>query len=331
MRSLIRAVSLPLLLTPLLLFELDARAGTPLHQIDSAPLRWTAIEVVTNDFNSVEKLRGLTGIKPGALLGINDPRLKEACDAIRRQLSAKVVECAPVIGGKVTGYVEAEYIIEISARQPALRPPPHCVPIALAPDLAALSDEWGRVLTKTMADGDADKERVNADQYLDYDSPLRHELTARIHGIVGARAGELEQVSASCTARSRAEAISLMSFTGSPARAIRLATARMSDPDPGVRNAATGLLGTFSDFIPSAAVAGIAKSACATMISGGFNDRSKSLILLNRLRHRRLVTYHGLDAGCQDQIRAIARTSGAVQTGVPARELVESAHPPPRT
>jgi hypothetical protein len=61
------------------------------------------------------------------------------------------------------------------------------------------------------------------------------------------------------------------------------------------------------------------------MSSGGFTDRNKSLLLLDHLQHRGLISVSTLDAPCQRVIRGVARTSTAPQTGEPAQELVRSA------
>jgi hypothetical protein len=289
----------------------------------SEPVRWSTIEIITNDFDSVERLREATGIEPGALLAIGDSRVQQACDSIRRELPAKVVQCTQLFGDKVDGYVDAEYIVEISDPTPLSRYPRHCSSMVLAPDLAALRDEWGRMMSATIAGPNGPPERVNAEQFLDYNTPARHELAARIHAIVRTRIGELKKASTSCTASSRANALYLMNFVGSPVRAIRSGSAHMDDPDPDVRNAATRLLGVFDGFISKSEVAATVKSACA-MISGGFTDRNKSLVLLDRMRLRGLVTFRGLDAKCQEQIRNVARTSNAIQTGRAAQDLVRA-------
>lgn len=110
------------------------------------------------------------------------------------------------------------------------------------------------------------------------------------------------------------------------ARAIKFATAHMDDPDLLVRDVAARLLGVFNRFISKNEVAGIVEGACA-LTFGGFADRNKSIILLNRMRLGGLVSFGALGAKCQAQIRAIARTSNAIQTGRPAQRLVESADP----
>ncbi len=293
--------------------------------IESAPLRWTGIEIVTNDFDSVQRLREATGLAPGTLLFIKDSRLQQACDAVRRELPGASVHCSPVIGAKVDGYAEGLYIVEINVGE---RPPltsPACSARKLAPDLAALEDQWMETMLGTMVGGDSNTEHVNGERFLDYDSKVRHQLAERIHALVAPRLRELELASDSCTPESRSDAVYLMNFTGTPERAIRAASMRMNDPDEGVRNAATRLLFSFSSFITKGEVANVVKNACAATLSGGFMDRNKSLLVLDRLLHRGLISFRTLDVRCQQQIRGIARTSTAGQTGEPARRLVESA------
>jgi hypothetical protein len=100
----------------------------------------------------------------------------------------------------------------------------------------------------------------------------------------------------------------------------------MDDPDVLVRDVAVRLLGVLSRFISKNEVAGIVKGACS-LTFGGFADRNKSIIFLDRMRLSGLVGFGALGAKCQEQIRAIARTSNAIQTGRPAQHLVESQVP----
>jgi hypothetical protein len=310
------------LLVPMLLLPLGHRVvwAQPAPQSgDFAPKRWSTIEIVTNDFDSVDRLRKATGIPLGALLPVNDPRIQQACDSIRREVSGKVVHCRQFVGDEV----DAEYLVEIDDQAPSAAQP-HCSPAQLPPDLAALVDEWARIKSTSKPTGDAPPERVNAEQYLDYNTPERHQLAQRIHSIVRVRTRELEKASNSCTAKSRADAIGFMNYTGSPSRAIKIASAHMDDPDLLVRDVAVRLLGVFNRFIPKNEVAGIVTGACA-LTFGGFADRNKSIILLDRMRLGGLVSFGTLAAKCQGQIRAIARTSNAIQTGRPAQRLVGSA------
>jgi hypothetical protein len=291
---------------------------------DSEPLRWNTIEIVTNDFDSVERLRATTRIGLGALLALGDARIRQACESIRMEVPAKVVRCMQLFGGKTDGYIEAEYIVEIENEGPAPSAPLHCSPNQLAPDLSALREEWGRIQSTSKPTDDGPPERVNTEQYLDYNTPELHQQAQRVHSIVRTRVRELEQATNSCGAQSRADAIGFMNYTGVPSRAIQSASAHMDDPDLVVRDVAVRLLGVFNRFISKSEIPGIVKGACS-LTFGGFADRNKSIILLNRMRRGGLISFGTLSAKCQEQIRAIARTSNAIQTGRPAQYLVESA------
>ena len=185
--------------------------------------------------------------------------------------------------------------------------------------------KWESTILRTMVDGDLHTERVNAGKYLDYDSSERHELVERIHATVKSKIPDLEAASSSCSNEHRTDALYLMNFTGDPQRAISSATHRLDDPDSGVRNAAMRLVGTFATFIPQSQVFSLARAACQNTIRGDFTDRNKSLMLLNKLGKRGAIRFADLDEKCQAQVRNIARTSFATQTGGEARELVEAA------
>ncbi len=299
-------------------------AGQVQRMLDSAPLRWTGVEVVTNDFDSVQRLRNATGLKPGTILFRNDPRLRRACKAVRREEPGAAVSCSLVFSGKINGYIPAVFIVEINVAKRTPLVPPECSSASLAPDLMALTSEWMSAEFTNMGAGKDTTEHVNAGRFLDYGSPPLHRLAERVHSVVAPRMSELERASVSCAPASRVDAIYLMNFTGDPAHAIHSAILRMRDPDPGVRNAAMRFLWTFDEFITPVEVAGISKQVCEELISGGATDRNKSLLLLNGLHQRKLVRLSSLSASCQREIRGIARTSIAGPTGDTARKLVQS-------
>jgi hypothetical protein len=292
----------------------------------TSPLRWLGVEVVTNDFDLVERVRRAAAIEPGTVMPITDSKLKQACDTIRRELPSASIRCSPNVSAKVDGLAEALYIVEINVVDRPPLAPPHCNSAAtLSPELALLVDQWESTVLRTMVDGDLNTERVNAGKYLDYDSAERHALVERMHATVKSKIADLEAASSSCSNEHRTDALYLMNFTGDPQRAISSATQRLDDPDSGVRNAAMRLLGTFATFLPQSQVFSIAKTACQNTIRGDFTDRNKSLLLLNELAHRGALRFADLDEKCQAQIRNIARTSFATQTGMQARELAGSA------
>lgn len=291
-----------------------------IEMLGTAPLHWLGVEVIASDFDLVERVRQATGLKPGTVLPITDHKLKEACDAVRRELPSTSVQCSPTLGEKIDGLTGALYVVEINNMQRPPLAPPQCNSAAtLARDLALLANEWKGTLVRTMIDGDLNTERVNGNKYLDYDSSERHELVERIHATVKSKVADLEVASSSCRHEQRSDALYLMNFTGEPERAISSATHRMVDPDSQVRNAATRLLMTFAAFIPESQVFSIAREACLN------TDRNKSLLLLNELRKRGALKFFDLNETCQIQIRHIARTSVANQILQPARQLVESA------
>lgn len=306
-------------------FAVESEPAT-IEMLGTAPLHWLGVEVIASDFDLVERVRQATGLKPGTVLPITDHKLKEACDAVRRELPSTSVQCSPTLGEKIDGLTGALYVVEINNMQRPPLAPPQCNSAAtLARDLALLANEWKSTLVRTMIDGDLNTERVNGNKYLDYDSSERRELVERIHATVKSKVADLEVASLSCRHEQRSDALYLMNFTGEPERAISSATHRMVDPDSQVRNAATRLLMTFAAFIPESQVFSIAREACLNTIQGAFTDRNKSLMLLNELRKRGALRFFDLNETCQIQIQHIARTSIANQILQPARQLVQSA------
>jgi hypothetical protein len=318
------------LLTSMMAAALAADVDPATAQMfQTAPLRWVGVEVVTNDVDQVERVRRAAALEPGTVLPVTDSRLQKACDAVRRELPSASIRCVPVFNSKVDGLAQALYVVEVDvAERPQLAPPRCNAAATLEPELARLADEWMDMIARTLLDGDPTAEQVNARNYLDFQSARLHELVERIHATVSSRIPDLEAASSSCSVEQRADAVYLLNFIGDPSRAISIATQRLDDPDPGVRNAAMRLLGSFVAFVPQAQVSTITAAACSNMIAGTFTDRNKSLQLLNELRERGALEFGDLGEKCRAQIQDIARTSVASQTGEPARQLVEAARRP---
>ena len=294
-----------------------AQEGPP--ELVKTPILWKGVEVVTNDFDSVERIRQVAALATETLLLISDPKLKAVCDAVRKEAPASRVECSPVIGATPGGPPHGWYVIEMDLKE---RRPLACVSVStLGADLQNLVDEWQQALVKQMLEGVAPVERVNDQKYLDYANADLSALAARLHMATKDRARELASAAMSCEPKERTTSFYLVNFVGDPERFIPAAGYRINDQDSGAANAATRFLIVFADFVSPRGVQTLAKEACQSVLEGGFTARNKSLSLLNAWRKKGALSFSQLGAECQQQVRDIARTSIAEQIAVPAREL----------
>lgn len=291
-------------------------------------IRWNAVEVITNDFDSVGRIREVAGLPPGTILDVTDLKLKAVCDAVRKELASSKVVCTNVIGPRTTpeGPPTAWYIVEVNI---ADREQPMC-PLgdgSLPEDLVRLYESWMGTLTDAIFTGVPVRERVNDKKYLDYDHAELSSLATRLHIATDGRERELEAAASSCDPSLRSTSFYLMNFVGAPQRFVRLAGSHINDPHLGVANAATRFLITFAEFVPKAERPGLATQACRSLQESGFLARNKSLMLLNAWRKSKALSFDQLAPDCQRQVRDIARTSLAEQIALPARELL---YPPAR-
>jgi hypothetical protein len=313
----------PAQLAALMLCACAARAAQdgPTALLET-PILWKGVEVITNDFDSVARIREVAALRPDTLLLISDPKLQAVCDAVRKELPASKVVCSNVISATPGGSPTAWYLVEVDIRE---REPLICSSGAtLSDDLVRLHDAWQAALGESILKGTAGAERVSERKYLDYEHVALSSMAAKLHAATEGRAAELEAAASSCDARQRAMSFYLMSFVGEPRRFVRLAGAHINDPDVGAANAATRFLAVFASLVSAADIAGLAAHACRSLQEGGFAARNKSLMLLNAWGGRQALSFAQLGAECQKQVRDIARTSVTEQIGLPARELVRN-------
>src|SRR5262245_15091757 len=88
------------------------------------PVLWKGVEVVTNDFASIPRIREATPIAPGAQLSLSDPKLRVACDAVRGKFPASRIVCTNVVEPVKGGPSQAWYIVEVDIPE---RPPLRCL------------------------------------------------------------------------------------------------------------------------------------------------------------------------------------------------------------
>jgi hypothetical protein len=297
-------------------FVLRASAAEPGGADSATPVLWKGVEVVTNDFAAIPRIREATPIAPGALLSLSDPKLRIACDAVRGKFPSSRIVCTNSIEPTKGGPPQAWYVVEVDIPE---RAPLRCLPGArLDPALGALAREWSDTIGRAVAAGADVRERLNDRDYLDYERADLSTLAARLHGATRGRAVELEAASVSCNPQDRAASFNLMSFSGDAQAFITMAATHINDEVDGVASAAARFLVLFAEFIEPRTVPHIASEACKSVLSGNFAARQKSLNLLNELSETGMLPFEQLTSDCQGQIRNIARTSLALS----ARELV---------
>lgn len=82
-------------------------------QLMQTPILWNGVEVVTNNFDMVERIRSIAAFPEHATLLMSDPKLKAACAAVRAAEPESSVVCSPLLGGGSPAVPHAWYVIEV--------------------------------------------------------------------------------------------------------------------------------------------------------------------------------------------------------------------------
>jgi hypothetical protein len=296
-------------------------ANSATHGDEHTLMSWDGVEVITNDFDIIGRVREAARLPPRTLLDFTDPAFQTVCKRVQQELASSKVVCTNLIGARLTpeGPYTAVYIVEldIADRQPRVCPTGDSLPEALIKAL-----ESGHVERGDFLNGSVVREFVNDKNYLDYDDAGLSAYAARLHAATQHYKDELAAAVDSCEPSLRMSAFDLLRFVGEPQRFTRLAGAHINDWHLGVAQAANRFLVTFAEFVPAAQMPALVNEACKGLREGGFFVRSNSLMLLNSWRKRKQLAFSQIAPECQHQVREIARTSIATQIAVPARELV---------
>ena len=286
-------------------------------------MSWDGVEVITNDFDIIGRVREAARLPPRTLLDFTDPAFQTVCKRVQEELASSKVVCTNLIGARLTpeGPSTAVYIVELDL---ADRQPRVCPTGDSWPEWLIRANESGYGDRGDFLDRSVVREFVNDKNYLDYAAAGLSAYAARLHAATRHYKDELAAAADSCEPSLRMSAFDLLRFVGEPQRFTGLAGAHLNDWHLGVAQAANRFLVTFAEFVPAAQMPALANEACKGLRDGGFFVRSNSLMLLNSWRKRKQLAFSQIAPECQRQVRAIARTSIATQIAVPARELVNS-------
>ena len=240
----------------------------------TTPIHWNGVEVVTNNFDSIERVRSIAAFPEHSTLLMSDPKLKAVCAAVRAAEPASNVVCSPLIGGGADAVPHAWYVIEVDIPE---RRALSCISgtSPMSAEFTSLVEELKTELGRTALAASSMSEFVNDSNHLDYESPSLSKLAAKVHESIKDRGRELETAGAGCDPRSRENAFYLMSFAGDPKRYRARAAYHMLDDDVGAANAATRFLLVFGDSIDAAVAPRIAATACSAL-DGGLTARNST-------------------------------------------------------
>jgi hypothetical protein len=106
-------------------------ANSAAHGDELTLMSWDGVEVVTNDFDMIGRVREAARLPPRTLLDFTDPAFQNVCKRVQKELASSKVVCTNLIGARLTpdGPYTAVYIVELDLadRQPrGAQPATHC-------------------------------------------------------------------------------------------------------------------------------------------------------------------------------------------------------------
>ncbi|MEB0140576.1 MULTISPECIES: hypothetical protein [unclassified Undibacterium] len=246
-------------------------------------LKWVDIEVITNQFDQINEVKKVSGLRPGFTAALSDPLLRSACNRIRTKYKTAKINCR---GISMEG-ASALYVVEISDLENSDSiPDRYCSEVkVLPPESVILLENWKLTLEKQLASPESGpiSEYINDNHFLDYRHSELHEFALALYREISLHMSRIDNQVASCISEERENVINLLNFLGDPNRAIRIAETYLADEDASVRNSAFRLLASFSKYITVRSSQHLLDLACNNLRNTTFTDRNKSLVLISEL------------------------------------------------
>ncbi len=252
----------------------------------------------------------------------SDPRLKNACAALRSFFPRSSINCTGILMAHATSL----YVVEFS-----LLPKSDTASsfkcqksLTLPADFETLTASIDNASKSALLDTTTEfHEFVNAEGYLDSTAPKVHDAIQRVHGFIKNRDAEFSVAVEDCVSRHREIAFRLLNFLGNPELAVKLASDSVNDPSVNVRNNAMRLLSSFSKYIAPETGSRVTHLACENVEKANFLDRNKGVSLIWAMLQKNVVRPDGLDIECVTRIRRFAKNSKSDQIGAFSRLIVK--------
>ncbi|TNC73938.1 hypothetical protein FHI69_22475 [Janthinobacterium lividum] len=293
----------------------------PAYAKNGDALEWVGVEVVTNDFEIIDDVVKLSGIKSGDEISIDSPILPNACNFVRAGYPSRSVNCTAILMEKA----QALYVIQVSKDKPIKTNVPLCKPMSKSVDYlnfesSIIADMNLDVGSKNSTWGE---EFINKDEILDTSNKERHlRLIGYLEHTLTLK-DEIKSFLHSCDPIDRRNAIYAYNFLGDAHEAIVVALTGIYDEDIIVRNVSLRLLSSFAAYIPDEYSSTIINNSCKIISKETFFERNKGLMILLSMTNKNSRTLSNINQKCRNLILKIAGSSKSEQIGIPANTLVD--------
>lgn len=284
---------------------------------------WVGVEVVTNDIEQVEKIRGLAQLPLGFRATLSDPVLPKACENVRNAYPNSKFSCTVVSsdGAESLYVIEMDKITNVGLHLARACQRNVYIDRRVVTELANLDKTSLRHFT--LKNAAVNIEFINDEQYLDSKDPGVSVIKKRLHHSLIGKEDMLKQAVRACDTKTRTIAMRLLNFIGKPHLATTLAAESMLDEDEGMRNNAVRLLSSFHKFISPEDQRAVQDSACTLLENPSFTDRNKGLMLLGNFYRLGIGKTWNLSEMCLSRIRQVQKYSISNQLGNSAGNILK--------
>ncbi|MBV6320216.1 hypothetical protein [Duganella violaceipulchra] len=290
------------------------------HAASARPPIWTKVEIISNDINLIHTARETIKISGGDSINIDDPKLKNQCDAVRAALPTKRVSCTAVLEqGNTYIYVVQIFTTVVTNKSV------HCFnEKKLAADLTQLAKKIDEDSSRMLIDSESNiqGEFVTPKNVLSYRSEKRRTYSEGYHQHLQGRSTEIEVGGYSCKYQDRADAFRLLNYLGDPALIKRMVPLGIEDGEIIVRNNAFRLASTFSYLFDEKETIHLIDIACHNIDGENFFDLNKSLATLDSIIEINNGKKEQISHECLQRIKYLADISKTEQIGGYAKRIL---------
>lgn len=289
MRSWIEACIRTVSLLGLLAIGASAIA-TDFDEIDRTDWKLVGIDVFGNRSVSREELIHELPIRLGDSVKAGDKPLRDRwCQSLVPKHRLFAAHCAMILIQPANAYMSIDVVEKGDAWRDQYPKPSFRPGLSLDPALKAKVTQLEVAKDRKFSQGGDLEEIANPEQYLDYKDPDLHKIAVELHDLAPRyQAHVLEVLNFDANGADRADAATLLNYTGDPATTASVAAAHLDDPDVNVRNNISRYLDDAAPTVTDPKVQRAIVAATAQELNRpSMQDRNKALFALSGLLEKR--------------------------------------------
>lgn len=264
--------------------------ATDFGEIDRTDWKLVGIDVFGNRSVSREQIILELPMQLGDSVKASDKPMRDRwCQSLVPKHRLFAAHCAMILIQPANAYMSIDVVEKGDAWRDRYPEPSFRPGLSLDPALKAKITQLEEAKDRKFAQGVELEQIANPDQYLDYKDPDLHKIAAELHDLAPRyRAHVLEVLSFDANGADRADAATLLNYTGDPATTASVAASHLDDPDVTVRNNVSRYLDDAAPTVTDPKVQRAIVAATAWELNRpSMQDRNKALFALSGLLEKR--------------------------------------------